>query len=649
MITTRSSFRKDIEGLRALAVLAVMAFHFQTGLTGGGFIGVDVFFVISGYLITGNILTDLRRGSFSFKRFYLRRARRLFPALFVTVTITLMIGMILSPPRDLQKIAESAAASILSVSNIYFWKQSGYFDSDAIQKPLLHTWSLAVEEQFYFVWPLITVFLLRYAKTQRAAITALSIVGILSFYVTQRNLTMDPSGVFYLMPYRTGEFAIGAICAWIPSYSVKGYYGELFSIVGLGAILYPIFGYTEATSFPGLAALPPCLGTALLIYFNNGGISRGFLSNPVMTGCGRISYSLYLMHWPIFVMFRQWKGSELNMQETLSVILLTFTFAVLAHRFVEQPFRTRSSSEPALLSTGAFVKLFCGLTFSLIAVFASIWVCKGWLWRYPTEIAQLIQETDTEIKARFKPFSTHCLSKNALSCDMPIEGINVFVTGDSHAPDIFNALVNQYPKFHYIFTGVAGCPPLVREDYHLLLAKHPNRTECIARNEKLLYKNQLAEADLVVINTVFAWYKPEHLTHTIMQIRKATTAPIVVFGNYLIYGEDFPNLVVKHGTTKMDDYYAKKLSWNTFAFENELETLSKELNFSYISKKRLFCENDSVISCPLIFNGKLFTYDRHHLSLAAAIELGRRIETAHGSIFHQVDTLGTAEKNQLNY
>ena len=633
-------FRPDIEGLRAVAVLSVLAFHHQWGGFSGGYVGVDVFFVISGYLITRNILCELQReGKFSFKNFYIRRARRLFPALFATVAITLLVGIFLASPSDLKHIAQSSIASILSVSNVYFWGQSGYFDSAANQKPLLHTWSLAVEEQFYLVWPVLVVLLARYVKSQRAAVLSLSVIGIIGIWAAERGMEADAEGVFFLTPYRISEFALGALCAWVPSRSHKRQIvGKVVSVVALGLIGYPVFNYTDTTVFPGLSALLPCVGAAMLILFNGAdGVLRWVLTNPVATGIGRISYSLYLAHWPIYVFYRQWKGSALDIQETLLVSLATLAFAVIMYKFVEQPFRSRGSSDTVTIPTQKFVKIFSALTVGLIAVSAGIWTGEGWPWRYSADLTRLTQESDTERKERFKPYLKYCQAKSVQSCDVPTEGINVFILGDSHAADIFNALVEQYPKFHYVFNGLGGCPPLAQEDFTLLTVKHPNRDACIARNIKLLYDNQLAKADIVIINTVFEWYKPEHLAHTVMQIHKTTNAPIVVLGNYLFFDDDLPDLVVKHGVTRMDDYYEERLSGNTFAYENELESLSKTRGFTYISKKKLFCESDSVMSCPIMFDGKLFTYDRHHLSLAAAKTLGYELSKSNGDIFKQLE------------
>jgi hypothetical protein len=320
------------------------------------------------------------------------------------------------------------------------------------------------------------------------------------------------------------------------------------------------------------------------------------------------------------------------------------------YKYIEQPFRVRGSLHSVIIPTRAFVKLFATLTVSLIIVSINVWTGDGWAWRYPADTAQFSKESDAERKNRFRPYLERCRTRIGASCNAPTDGINVFIIGDSHAPDAFNAMTKQYPNYHYVYHGLGGCPPLVRDDFRLLGVKHPNRSACIVRNERLLYGGQLVQADLVVINTLFQWYKPEHLSRAIKQIRVKTSAPIIVFGNYMIFDDDLPDLVIEHGLTKMDSYYAKRLADNTFAYDKELGLLSEDMRFTYISKKLLFCEDDSVMSCPIILDGKLITYDTHHLSLAAANYLGRKLEMAYGDIFSQLDTQkSVAKRNETNH
>lgn len=638
-IQAKSIFRPEIEGLRALAVLSVLAFHHNWApFFAGGFVGVDVFFVISGYLITRNIFVRADAGAFSFKYFYVRRIRRLFPAHFFTIAITLAAGILISSPGDLKHIGESAVASVFSASNFYFWTQAGYFDSAAIQKPLLHTWTLSVEEQFYLIWPVAVVLLVRYWRNPRHAVVALVVLGLFSTFGAEMAVDRDPSEAFYLMPYRMGEFALGAICAWLPERKAPAWADDLMVLSGLMLIFFAVFRFTETTRFPGMTALIPCLGTAMVIHFGkNSRVAVLLLANRAAVGIGRISYSLYLIHWPLYAFFRQIYGGDPGLGEGLAISAASMIIAMGMYKYIEQPFRFRNESKQSVISTLGFIKLFAALTLCLVVISTLIWTGDGLAWRFPDNLARFAQEAEAEKNARFDLYRERCLSKSNGVCDEPKQGrTNVLVIGDSHAADAFNALAMQYSQHHYMFSGMAGCPPLVREDFGLFTAKHPNRDSCIERNESLLYGDRLSGADLVVINTVFSWYKPEHLAHTIRQIRTKTSAPIVVFGNYLFFNEDVPDMIVRHGSTQMDDVYSRNLDWHSLAFDDELEALSARLDFTYISKKKLFCRGDDINDCPLIIDDKLFTYDRHHLSVSAARHMGRLLEKYHNLIFEQV-------------
>jgi len=280
-----------------------------------------------------------------------------------------------------------------------------------------------------------------------------------------------------------------------------------------------------------------------LIRFGGSGIGRMLLSNPLSVGLGRISYSLYLVHWPLYVFYRQGSGGEPGTMILLIISAVSVAVAVGMYRLIEQPFRFHRPGDRRASSASYSLKLIAGLTICLIAVSASMCLSKGWAWRFPDSLARFAKEAEDEKNNRYKLLEKLCNSENSRSCAEPSAvGINVFVIGDSHAPDALNALHAQYPQYHYILKQMSGCPPLVREDYNLLTVKHPDRTGCINRNEALLYQDQLSQADLVVINTVFSWYKPVHLKHTIIQIRKKTNAPIIVMGNYMFFGSSLKSM-----------------------------------------------------------------------------------------------------------
>ena len=264
------AYRPEIDGLRALAILPVVLFHLHVAGFAGGYVGVDVFFVISGYLITSLIQQELDRGEFSFVRFWERRARRILPALTVVVLFSLAAGWFILTPTDLDNLGASAFAQSLFGSNVLFWLQAGYFEPGAGSKPLLHSWSLAVEEQFYLCFPFMLVLLGMVGRISRVRLIAGFL--LLSLVLSVYGVADHPTAAFYLLPTRAWELLLGAVLALAPGLASRvssaDRWNEILSWLGLAAIAVAVFGYHAETPFPGLAALLPCLGTAAIIRTN---------------------------------------------------------------------------------------------------------------------------------------------------------------------------------------------------------------------------------------------------------------------------------------------------------------------------------------------------------------------------------------------
>ncbi len=349
-------YRPEIDGLRAIAVLAVVLFHAEFGCP-GGYIGVDVFFVISGFLITSLIWKDLESGRFSMINFWERRARRIVPALVVVTLAVLVAGWFLLWPTDFENLGKASASQTIFAANIYYWRNSGYFAWAANEKPLLHTWSLAVEEQFYLVVPglLWLVFLLHWLRTRKGVVGLLLLVWVLSFVLSVYGVARSPTLTFYLLPTRAWELLTGSLLAFVSfpiALARRQYAREVLASVGLALIVIPIFVYTQATPFPGVAALAPCLGAALFIWANtsnastdNSAIPPSFLGKclawkPIVF-IGLISYSLYLWHWPFLAFGHYSTLVPLSAGYRAAIVGLGFFCAILSWKFVETPFRER--------------------------------------------------------------------------------------------------------------------------------------------------------------------------------------------------------------------------------------------------------------------------------------------------------------------
>ena len=302
----RRGYREDIDWLRAIAVLAVVAFHFEAPAVYGGFVGVDIFFVISGYLITGIIQSEVASGTFSFARFYERRVRRLLPALYAMVVLTAIPSFHYLLTSERADFFRSVAAVITFTSNFFFWLQSGYFDHAAVEKPLLHTWSLAVEEQFYLVLPVLLWAFLRVARGWRFALpTALGVLGLASFALSIWLMRTDRSGnAFFMSPPRAWEFLIGGLVA-IPGLPVlRNWWAQQTArAIALVLLGIPILSLRPGPGFPGFNALLPCIGAAVYIWCGIGvptQVRAWYSHHHVVRFFGQISYSLYLWHWPLF-------------------------------------------------------------------------------------------------------------------------------------------------------------------------------------------------------------------------------------------------------------------------------------------------------------------------------------------------------------
>lgn len=332
-------YRSDIDGLRALAVVPIILYHAGFTAAGGGYVGVDVFFVISGYLITTLIADELDRGEFSLWRFYERRARRILPALLLVILTCLPFSWFWLMAPDLKTFTSSVLAVVTFTSNFFFWSNTGYFQTMADLQPLLHTWSLAVEEQYYIFFPLLMMLIWR-----RQAVAILATLLIASLIFAEQSLEVDPRGVFFLLPARAWELLIGALAACYLRKTGQPPFGraasEALAATGLALIAFAILTYDESTRFPGIGALPPTLGTVMVILFTrNGGLVHRGLSLKPLIWIGLRSYGTYLWHQPVFALFQHRFGSLAFEDYVWLLVLLSFVLSEIGYRIVEHPFR----------------------------------------------------------------------------------------------------------------------------------------------------------------------------------------------------------------------------------------------------------------------------------------------------------------------
>ncbi|NTU67259.1 MAG: acyltransferase [Chlorobiaceae bacterium] len=451
------TYRKDIDGLRAVAVLAVVLYH--AGIPGfsGGYVGVDVFFVISGFLITSIILKDIHASRFSVALFYERRIRRIFPALFPVIFCSMVAGGMLFYSDSYRDFGTSMMATTLFTSNILFWKEADYFAASALTKPLLHTWSLSVEEQFYIFFPLLLAAIHRFLKGRYLPV--ILSLAVLSFLIGVYSTQMFRVAAFYLLPTRAWELLAGSVISLgIIPVPKRMAWKNLESIIGFGLVLSGIFMYDDLTLFPGVAALAPVAGTTMIIHsgIDTGGFLHRIFSFRPMVFIGLISYSLYLWHWPILVFVKYTVFRDLTVGEIALMLLAIFIAASASYLFVEQPFR-RGKTLPADR------KQLFGLALLIMAATTS----AGFFIRYQNGMPYRYPEAELKTDSIIQNMSTDPQWLNFDANIREIEKLDnggvpavigaentprVFVLwGDSHAKSLVTALSESARSF-----GVSG-------------------------------------------------------------------------------------------------------------------------------------------------------------------------------------------------
>lgn len=470
-------YRPEIDGLRAIAVLPVVLFHAGLQPFAGGFVGVDVFFVISGYLITSILIKDLARGTFSLAHFYERRARRILPALFCVVLVCLPFAAAWMMPRDLKDFAQSLAGVATFTSNMLFWYESGYFDTASSLKPLLHTWSLAVEEQFYIVFPLVLMVL--WPRGVRTVALVLAVVGLLSLALAHWGVHAMPSAAFYMLPTRCWELLLGTFCALYlhnraplapslaPSLAV-----QVGGVLGLVLIAGAVFLFDETVPFPGLYALVPTLGAVLIILCAvPGTYVCTVLGTRVLVGLGVLSYSTYLWHHPLFAFVQYRSLTEPGLGLMLGLSVLSVLLAWVTWKYVETPFRAAGRiPTPALFRTSALA----GVAFLALGVAGTLTDgFRAQILQYRVSpqqadlYATILEATEVSLKdemfddgrCRFWSPTVDAAFEQRFARCVDRFGPATVVLGDSHAMNVYNAFAKADVLPFVVGVAQGGCRP----------------------------------------------------------------------------------------------------------------------------------------------------------------------------------------------
>ena len=431
------NYRPEIDGLRALAVVSVVLFHADAPWFEGGFVGVDIFFVISGYLISTIMIRDLTTGNFKIIDFYERRARRIIPVLFFVVFSCIPFSWILLLPNELKDFSQSIVAVVLFASNILFWSESGYFEVASDFKPLLHTWSLGVEEQFYLIFPLFFMFIYHFFGTWIVRIIV--ILAVSSFILSEFGTTKFATANFYFIFTRAWELFAGVLCAiYISRYGQKG--SEWGVLCGLSLLLFSIFTYSSGIPYPGKYTLLPILGTALIILYSTKDlISSRILANKVAVGCGLLSYSIYLWHQPIFTFAKIRSNGALG-PEAIVLVIITLLLSFLSYKFIEVPFRNKRTINRKKFVSGLVLSSFI---LGFLGFYGNL--NNGFETRFPDEIHSKPSARKEAYKSICNYDRDYCVVGNLNSKS------KILIYGDSHADRLFEPLVKSYGKKYKMY------------------------------------------------------------------------------------------------------------------------------------------------------------------------------------------------------
>lgn len=506
-------YRAEIDGLRAVAVLPVIFFHSGLQIFGGGYVGVDIFFVISGYLITTILINDIGKNKFSISHFYERRARRILPALFVVILACLPPAWFLLSKAQMQDFGLSISGATLFASNILFWMEAGYFDTSSELKPLLHTWSLGVEEQYYIIFPVLLLALWKLGK--KHAFWVIVMLALMSLALSEWSWRHQPDANFYLLHTRAWEIFAGSICAFIiKKHGVKN--NNLLASLGLLAITVSIFIFDKNTPFPSLYALLPVVGVSLLVLFaGKETLVAKLLSLKALVGVGMISYSAYLWHQPILAFLRLYKTDYyLNQVEKIAVLLLTLALAYLTWRFVENPFRHRK-----LLKTKApllFAAAIGSVSMSLIGFFLYInpIVKEANATEKTPSIAfqvDVMEGIEAFKRIEFQQASNLSRAIVVYQSDTQIK-CRVLVIGDSHADHLltFSKVLAEKRSCEVHIISSIGCPPTLgySKVYDIIQKTPPAAQKACESQIKAWEKfiNETGESyDFIILSSRWNW------------------------------------------------------------------------------------------------------------------------------------------------
>ncbi|TGM60660.1 acyltransferase family protein [Leptospira vanthielii] len=625
-------YRRDIDGLRAIAIFLVLIYHLFPEIIRGGYIGVDIFFVISGFIITKTILFDLDRNTFSIKIFLFKRIRRLYPSLLFVLISTYVLGWILLMPREFAGLSKHIVSSLGFVQNFVLWNEVGYFDDAPQLKPLLHLWSLSIEEQFYLIWPWLLYLIYRLKKTK---FYYLSVFLFFSFLFNVVSVRSHQDFAFYWPFTRFWELLCGCLLALIHSEKkntvVLTRFATPVSFFGLFLILIASVSFSRETQFPGFAALLPVVGAAFIIFFDESLINQRVLSTRVLVWIGLISYPLYLWHW-ILISFEYFAfGAMSSGMNKIGIFFLSVILAWLTYRYIEQPIRRLSKLSivsPTLLSISIGLGILSFITYqkngfpdrkkselpselhALLDPGFGGYIAKNW-----REHSCFLAKDET-----FENFKKYCFEDSGK--------LKVVIWGDSHAAALYTGFRNHQGKkaFDLSQYTASACAPL-------LLWEGAANKNCNSVNDQIFKNLSKIKPDIIILHASWDWdeYDLRFLEITIENLRKIDKTRIIVVGQSPNWKEKVPANIISYFKTfgklpnPNTDFGLNQLE-QTLKLEKKIKKTAVKHNAEFISMIEVLCPQNECLLYVGDSVQNVTSLDQGHLSDSGASYVVQAIE-----------------------